>query len=265
MGAAGAVTAYLVESWAPNGAGGPNRTLHAYSNAPFVRLSVNGVPVGPDIAMPTFGVVTWHNVTYAPGTATVAALSSRGSSPIASHTRYSWGAPTAVLLNIDVPSLATGTGSAVYLDGTDVALLRATIIDATGNAVSNSVANVTFTVTAGPGLLLGTVNGDPACHVANNAAWKPAYHGIVRAIVRANVVAVGMDRDMLAAVNTDAGVGPLAAPILPAGTAPPTSMTITATSPGLAPSSVTVLLSVSAADHVLAVAAASVGVAAITE
>ena len=98
----------------------------------------------------------------------------------------------------------------------------------------------------------------------NAAPWKPAYHGIVRAIVRANVVAVG-DRALLAAVNVDAGVGTQTATILPNGSAPPTSMTITASAPGLAPVSVTVALSVNPQDEVLAVAAASVGAAAMGE
>ena len=85
-----------------------------------------------------------------------------------------------------------------------------------------------------------------------------------RAIVRANVVAVG-DRVLLAAVNTDAGMGGTSAAILPVGSTPPTSMTISASAPGLPTVSITVNLSVDAKDQVLAVAAASVGSAAMGE
>ena len=49
-----------------------------------------------------------------------------------------------------MPSVATGTGSAVFADGMDVALLRATIVDTDGNTVLDSTANVTFTVSSGP-------------------------------------------------------------------------------------------------------------------
>jgi hypothetical protein len=44
----------------------------------------------------------------------------------------SWGAPAAIVLSLDAPSLATGTGSAVYLDGEDVAAVRATVVDTNG-------------------------------------------------------------------------------------------------------------------------------------
>lgn len=258
-----ATTVHLVESWAPPGRGGSVRTLHAYSNAPFVQFSVNGAPVGGPLAMPPFGHVAL-NVTYAPGTASVAALGSASGPVLATHTRASWGAPAALLLTVDAPSASTGTGTAVYLDGKDVALLRATVVDAAGSVVGDSSVNVTFAVTAGPGLVLGSVSGDPASHEPNHAPWKTAYHGLVRGIVRANLVAAGTDaeRALLAAVNVDAGGSPGSAPILPPGGAPPTTMTITASAPGLPVASITLALSVDPADDVLAVAAASVGTAA---
>ena len=45
----------------------------------------------------------------------------------------------------------------------DVALLRATIIDADGNPVLDATDNVTFTVKSGPGYVAGVGNGDPSC------------------------------------------------------------------------------------------------------
>ena len=124
--------------------------------------------------------MTWPAVTYLAGNISVHALAADGVTVLATHTRYSWGAPAALVLTIDAPTPTTGTGSAVYLDGTDVALLRATVVDAAGVTIANSVLNVTFAVTAGPGLILGSVNGDPSNHDPNGAPWKPAYHGIVR-------------------------------------------------------------------------------------
>ena len=108
------------------------------------------------------------------------------------------------------------------------------------------------------------MSGNPSSHDPNAAPWKPAYHGIVRAIVRANIVAVG-DRALLAAVNSEAGGGPNTAHILPVGSSPPTSMTIIASAPGLPVTSITIQLSVAPADEVMAVAAANVARAAITE
>jgi hypothetical protein len=45
----------------------------------------------------------------------------------------------------------------------DVALLRATIVDANGNPVLDATDNVTFAVKSGPGFIAGVGNGDPAC------------------------------------------------------------------------------------------------------
>ena len=51
------------------------------------------------------------------------------------------------MLTIDTPSPMLGTGSALLADGQDVALLRATVVDAKGVKCGASTANVTFSVT----------------------------------------------------------------------------------------------------------------------
>ena len=94
-------------------------------------------------------------------------------------------------------------------------------------------------------------------------AAVPTYHGLARAVVRAALVAAGppADRALLAAVNLDADGGDRCATILQGGGPPPTALVVTATAPGLPAATLTVALSVDAADSVLAVAAASVGAA----
>jgi hypothetical protein len=97
---------------------------------------------------------------------------------------------TAIVFTIDVPSAATGTGSALLLDGHDVAMLRAAVVDSSGTVVESSTANITFEVTAGPGRVLATHNGDKQCHEPNNAHWHSAYVGLVRAFVQVMVDAL---------------------------------------------------------------------------
>jgi hypothetical protein len=262
------VFVHVVESWQPPASGKTTRSIHVYSNAPAVALLVNGAPVaGSPQAMPAFGAVNFASVPYTPGSVTAQALDA-GGNVLASHTRNSWGAAAAIALTMDAPNPATGTGSRVYLDGQDVAFLRATVTDAAGVTVHDSAANVTFTVTSGPGIVWGTGSGDPSDHSPVLAPWKPAYHGLVRAIIRTTLVAAGSagDRAALAALNVEAGKGPLASAILqgPNGGAP-TAITVTASSPGLTSASITIPLSVDPADSVLAVAAASVGAAYIGE
>lgn len=71
-------------------------------------------------------------------------------------------------LTIDAPSIATGTGNAVLLDGHDVALLRASVLDANGKVMHLASNNISFRVVSGPGLIQGAGNGDPHCHEPNN-------------------------------------------------------------------------------------------------
>ena len=253
-------TVRIVESWqAP--VAGATRTIHVLTNAPLVQLFVNDAAQGSPLAVPYFLATVVANVTYAAGTLTAKALAADGVTVLATHSTSSWGAPASLALTMDVPSLATGTGSAVFVDGADVALLRAAVLDAQGNVVLDSTLNISFAVTAGPGFVAGVGNGDPACQEPSQASWRSAYHGLARAIVRVTVDASGSaaDRALRAQVNVDAGLAPRCSAVLqgPASGAP-ASITVSASAPGLAAATFTIPLSVDPADSVLAVAAASV-------
>ena len=267
-----ATTIRIVENWAqpksaqtPSAAPKTNRTIHCYTNAPFVALELNGKPVGAPMKGGDFGRIPTFSVKFAEGTLTAKALASDGKTVLASHSIHSWGAAAAIKLSMDVPSVATGTGNAVYVDGADVALLRATVVDAAGNPVFDATHNVSFAVTKGPGFIAGVGNGDPSCQEPSHASWRSAYHGLARALVRVTVDASGTksDRALRASVNLEAGksVTSRSSTILVGTARAPTSISVTATSPGLKAASFTIPLSVDPKDSVLAVAAASVGTA----
>jgi hypothetical protein len=259
----GATSVYLVEKWQASLDGKAARVLHVYTNAPLARLVVNGVPTAPAAA--DAASVATFSVPFAPGTVTAQALAADGATVLAAHSRASWGAPARLVLTIDAPSPLTGTGAAVLLDGQDVALVRATVVDADGNFCADAAPNVTFSVTAGPGRVAGVGNGDPANQQPSHAPWRSAYNGLARAVVRVTLAAAGSaaDRALLAAVNVDAGKSRESSAIFGSG-APPAALVVAASAPGLAGSSVTVALSVDPADEVRAVAARSVGVADLT-
>jgi hypothetical protein len=164
---------------------------------------------------------------------------------------------------MDVPSLATGTGTKVFVDGMDVALLRATIVDAKANPVLDATNNITFTVSIGPGFISGVGNGDPSCQEPSQVSWRSSYHGLSRAIVRVTVDASGTvaERELRAALNLEAGKGTASTVLQGAASTAPTSITVTASSPGLKGGSFTIPLSTDPNDSVLAVASASVGLA----
>ena len=260
-------------------------------------------PGGGAVAVAPFSAATFKGVAFAPGNVTVECLAGAGGadgsagagvpgdvgSVLLSHTKYSWGEPVAIKLALDAPSITTGTGSSVYLDGADVALIRATVVDAVGMVVHSSTANVTFTVAAGPARVLGCGNGDPANRHPNHAPWKPAYHGLVRAIVQTTVKATGSAAERLLEdeVNPEAGIGPKSSSIYlqeeekqqqqqqqqqhlqhlqeeqgrGVHAAAATKFRVTAHSPGLVPATLTVSLSVDDADSPLSVAAASIELA----
>lgn len=218
---------------------------------------------GAPLPVTAFGeAAAFYGVPFSPGLLRADALAADGVTVLASHSAASWGAPAGLLLSVDAPSPATGTGGALFLDGADVALLRATVVDASGDVVGDAAGiTVTFSVVAGPAAVVGTHNGDPALQQLAAAASVPVYGGLARAVVRVTLAATGSDaeRALLAAVNIDAGRGNASSAVLPPGQAPPAFATFTVEAVGLTAGRVVVPLSVSPADAPLAVAAANVG------
>merc|ERR1712072_919464 len=104
---------------------------------------------------------------------------------------------------MDAPSAQTGTGTALFLDGHDAALLRASVVDSEGRVMHLATDNVSFRVVSGPGFVQGTGNGDPHCHEPNNAPWHSAYHGLVRAVIRVTSTAGRSDyeRSLVALID----------------------------------------------------------------
>lgn len=258
-----AAVCYLVESWQ---AGLSNvkghRILNVYTNLESVRLEINGVATPHDpVTVGPYDAAQFKDVAYEDGNVTAICSSTSNGDGGAEHTKFSWGAPAKIVLTIDAPSIRTGTGSAVYYDGEDVALLRATVVDANGVVVHNAnTINITFAVTEGPARIVGCSNGDPADHEPNHVAAHLTYHGLVRVIVKVVEKATGDDagRALEATVNPDAGRGAFSSSI---GHASAKSFTVTAYGTGLQHGEVEVALSTDEKDSVLSVAAASVGLA----
>ena len=262
----------LVESWQPSPRGVSGRNLTVYTNAAGARIRVNGESSGvwgESVSVAPFAAARFTAVPFSPGNVTAECLDGTRSAVLASHTKHSWGEAAAIELTLDAPSMLTGTGDGVYMDGQDVALVRATVVDAHGVPVHDSTANVTFRVSGGPARLVGVGNGDPANQDPNHAEWKPAYHGLVRAIFRVTLLAAGTasERALVAAINVDAGAGPGSSRVhqSASGAAIPGSFTVSATAAGLPGAHLVVPLSTRPEDAPLNVAAASVALADIGE
>merc|ERR1711988_174040 len=126
-----------------------SRTIHVYTDAPRVRMLLNGKQAVPDQDSPQFGNLVF-TVPYAPGNLTALALDASGA-VVATHTRMTVQPAVAIRLRIDAPSAETGTGSAMVADGEDVAMVRAELVDASGNIAAEDMRPVTFAVASGEG------------------------------------------------------------------------------------------------------------------
>ena len=155
---------FIIEAWqrAPSSSGmGLSRNINVYTNAPSVRLELNGKPFAPAQKVEFFGQATFK-VAYAPGNLTAVAMDAQRKT-LASHSVVSLrGDAASIVLSLDAPSPHTGTGTHVVADGEDVAMVRATLLDYAGNFAFNATNNVTFTVVSGPGRIWTTHNGNPA-------------------------------------------------------------------------------------------------------
>ena len=195
---------HIVESWEspdafPSTRGARNRSVHAYTSAPSVELQVNGRSVGTRAVTKMVdgpgSYAEWLTVPWEAGTITAIARDADGEA-VASSTRHTNGAADSLTLTIDAPSKATGTGEALLADAQDAALLRASVVDAAGRVMHLSSANVSFRVLSGPGVVVGAHNGDPHSKHPCDATWHPAYHGLVRAVVRVTSAAARPAREV---------------------------------------------------------------------
>eukprot|EP00040_Diaphanoeca_grandis_P011360 m.58192 g.58192 ORF g.58192 m.58192 type:complete len:953 (+) comp22513_c0_seq2:99-2957(+) len=175
-------TVFIIESWLPP-MSGTTRSIHVYSNAPAIRLELNGKNVGEQ-TIPYFGMANFDSVTFETGNLTAIAVDGQGNAMGASHSITTTGVAARLEISIDAPSVSTGTGSAVVADGEDIAMIRTTIVDEHGLTVPRSNNNITFSIISGAGSIWSTHNGDPANDSPSHAPWTPSYHGLARAIIR---------------------------------------------------------------------------------
>jgi len=139
-------------------------------------------------------------VAYVPGTVEVKGYDKNGN-VIATESLSDTGAPARIKLEVEAGQ------SGILADQQDAALIKGSVLDSNGRVVPNAGNYITFT-TSGPGAVVGVGNGDPSCHEPDRASSRSAFMGLVRAVVQS--------------------------------TSQPGTITVTASSPGLASGQVTV-------------------------
>ncbi|HUI91124.1 MAG TPA: DUF4982 domain-containing protein [Chitinivibrionales bacterium] len=149
-------------------------TVNVFSNCPSVRLLINGADQGVKTPYPdTVGTAmlpmqcSW-NVAFAAGTLRAEGLDANGN-VVCFDEKKTAGAPDHVQLTVMPPIVRPddGTTFQIQANGTDAAIILATIVDAQGNWCPTSTPNVTFSV-SGPGYYCGGAD--------NNTSGGSAYH-----------------------------------------------------------------------------------------
>ena len=160
--------------------------MWVYTNGAEAELVVNNVSLGRK-PVANFSHAEWDAVPFVPGRVEARAYEKVGdTAPMATDAVETVGPAAKLLLSgpVNLGNKLTGS-EALPANGVDVAFLHASVVDAAGRLVPSAAHNVTFSV-SGPGAVVGTGNGDPASHVPDHAATRPAYHGKVLGIVRAD-------------------------------------------------------------------------------
>ena len=163
----------LLSDWTPASAGPHDEAVEVYSNAESVELLLNGRSLGVKPVDPAGAPCLWQ-VPFEAGS--LRAVASAGGRVMAAHELRTAGAPARVALEADTTELSPGWD--------EVALVRATIVDADGTPVPGANCVVSFRVD-GPGAVAAVDNADNSSHEPFQASHRSAYRGRCAAFVRA--------------------------------------------------------------------------------
>lgn len=246
------------------------KNITVYSDGASVELFVNGKlqsaqalpiqPTGGDGIGTVQTWAQWNDIEWSAGNITAVARDAAGRR-VAAHTRATNGPVARLMLSLDAPSPKSGTGSKLLLDGQDAALIRASVLDASGQVVHNAANVITFAVVSGPGMLQGAHNGKNFQHGRSDANSVEAYHGLARAVVRSTSVAARpeAERRLMVAIDVDTEEGVGLNPNVE-GDSATSDIHVTATTPGIPTASIVIPVSLDPmSDSVLAVANAAAG------
>ena len=161
----------LVPHW--NWPGREGQPIHVMvaSNAPRVRLLLNGAVVGEQDVDPY--EMAHFKVPYAQGR--IEAIALRSGTEIARDVVETSRAPARLVLTPDRAALAG--------DGLDAVPVTVSAVDAQGRPVLTANMRVRFEI-EGEGAIIGVGNGDPNSHEADKASERSLYNGLAQVIVQ---------------------------------------------------------------------------------
>jgi beta-galactosidase len=166
-------TQVLFSDWSPKNTAAHEEQVEIYSNCKEVELFLNGESLGKKEINTNASPRVWR-VAFAPGT--LKAVGSNGGKIVATQELRTAGAPAAIQLESNAEEISDRWD--------DVAVVRATIVDAQGIPVPRADNLVSFSV-SGPGVIAAVDNGDNESHEPFQASERRAYLGQCVAFVKA--------------------------------------------------------------------------------
>ena len=245
----------------PGGVVGSKSTIEAITTAPFAELFLDGESQGvlatPFNALGEYMGMNWSSSSngYKKNITVVGWDASSGGNMLAHHTLLVAGSNNAtykIKLTLDVPSISTGTGSCLLLDGRDTAMVRASIVDgSTGALVSSARNRITFRVVSGPGSGAGISNGDPASHEWMKSDSVNAFGGLARGLFHVSIDCTSEMRELAASIDMDSHWPT-------SSECEETNFVVEASSPGFMPTRISIPVSTNVVeDNVFSIAAKS--------
>ncbi|MCU6501317.1 DUF4982 domain-containing protein [Rugamonas sp. A1-17] len=161
----------VMPHWNWRGREGQPIKVRVATNAPRVRLLLNGATIGEQDVAP-FDMATFQ-VPYAPGKLEAVAL--RGGVEAGRDSVETSGPAARLVLTPDRAAIAG--------DGADAVPVTVSAVDAQGHPVPDANLLVRFEA-EGAGAIIGVGNGDPNSHEADKASERSLYNGLAQVIVQ---------------------------------------------------------------------------------
>ncbi len=166
---------YICPQWnLPSAMIGQKVLVRCFGNCSRVQLLLNGKQIGPRRVMPEYEYLDWQ-VPYQPGKLVVRGYNH--GRQVAEWTQRTSGPAAGLRLTDQWPVMRA--------NGEDIAPIAVAVVDAHGNIVTNADNKIHFSLT-GPGRIVGSGNGDPACHEPNQADYHRAFYGHCMVMVQAS-------------------------------------------------------------------------------
>lgn len=166
--------AHILPHWNWPGREGKITPVHVFTSGDEAELFLNGSSMGRKKKGEYEYRLRWDEVIYAPGELKV--VTWKDGQPWAEEAIRTTGDPVRLRAQAD--------RTVIRADGEDLAFVTLEVCDGDGRVVPTASHPIRFSI-EGPGEIVATDNGDPACMTAFRSPQREAFNGLALAIVRA--------------------------------------------------------------------------------